>query len=318
MSELTEETASRRRELRQRTEERTRKPDTAPERPNWVAGLHATSGNRSVSRVLSGAAPMRGMRLSPGLNSPVASRMLYRLAADSAVAQRQGEMAEEELQAKHTDATIAQRQGEMTEEEEELQAKHTDAAIAQREEVPEEEELLAKHADAAIAQREGTPEEEEELVQGKHEPSGVLGAEGGTLDDIAAQRIESLRGSGSSLSPDIQAKMEGHFGADFSGVRVHQDSESDALAAGMSARAFTTGSDVFLRQSERPGDQTLMAHELAHVVQQSSGLGSGAQGAGLSVGASDDPLEVEADREAALLNAGAPARLVADDAEHQH
>lgn len=317
MSELTEETASRRRELRQRTEERTNKPDSTPERPSWVAGLHATSGNRSVSRVLSGSAPMGGMRISPGLNSPVASRMLYRLAADSALAQRTGEMAEEEeLQAKHTDAAIAQR--EDMPEEEELMAKHSDAAIAQRTgEMAEEEELQAKHTDAAIAQRAGEMEEEE-LLQGKHESGAVLGAEGGTLDETAAQRIDSLRGSGSSLGPDIQAKMEGHFGADFSGVRVHQDSQSDALAAGMSARAFTTGSDVFLRQNERAGDATLMAHELTHVVQQSSGIASGAQESGLSVGASDDPLEVEADREAALLNAGAPARLVADDAEHQH
>ncbi len=314
MSELTEETASRKRELRQRTDERTQKPGTAPERPSWVSGLHATTGNRSVSRVLSGSAPLGGIKLSPGLNNPAISRMIFRLAA-----QRMGEMAdEEELQAKHTDAAIAQRMGEMTEEDE-LQAKHTDAAIAQRAgEMTEEEDELAqaKHTDAAMAQRMGEMADEEEL-QAKHE-SPSLGAEGGTLDDEAANRIESQRGGGSGLSPDIQTKMEGHFGADFSGVRVHQDSESDSLAAGMSARAFTTGSDVFLRQGERAGDTTLMAHELTHVVQQTSGMASGAQGAGLSVGASDDPLEVEADREAAALNAGAPARLVAEEADHQH
>lgn len=314
MSEFTEETATRKRELRQRTDERTQKPGTTPERPSWVSGLHATTGNRSVSRVLSATAPLGGRKLSPDLNNPAISRMIFRLAA-----QRMGEMAEEEeLQAKHTDAAIAQRAGEMTEEEDELaQAKHTDAAIAQRagEMTEEEDELQAKHTDAAIAQR--AEFEEDELAQAKHE-SPTLGSQGGTLDDDAAGRIESQRGGGSGLSPDIQTKMEGHFGADFSSVRVHQDSEADSLAAGMSARAFTTGSDVFLRQSERAGDTNLMAHELAHVVQQTSGVASGTQNAGLSVGASDDPLEVEADREAAALNAGAPSRLVAEDADHQH
>jgi hypothetical protein len=108
--------------------------------------------------------------------------------------------------------------------------------------------------------------------------------------------------------------MEGHFGADFSGVKVHQDPAADALAANMSARAFTTGSDIFLRSSERAGDSNLMAHELTHVVQQSAAPMEEAQASRMTVGASDDPLEVEADHESALMNAGAgTAQLKKDE-----
>jgi hypothetical protein len=103
--------------------------------------------------------------------------------------------------------------------------------------------------------------------------------------------------------------MEGAFGVDFSGVRVHQDTQADNLAESISARAFTTGSDIFLRRDEHDSNTTLMAHELAHVVQQSSGVQAASE-SGMSVGAANDPLELEADRAAELVSAGAgPARL---------
>ena len=44
--------------------------------------------------------------------------------------------------------------------------------------------------------------------------------------------------------------MEGAFGSDFSGVRIHTGAESDALNESVSARAFTTGQDIFMRQGE--------------------------------------------------------------------
>jgi hypothetical protein len=66
--------------------------------------------------------------------------------------------------------------------------------------------------------------------------------------------------------------MEGAFGADFSGVRVHTDSKSDSLNRSVQAKAFTTGSDIFFRsgtyQPASSGGQELLAHELTHVVQQ--------------------------------------------------
>jgi len=62
------------------------------------------------------------------------------------------------------------------------------------------------------------------------------------------------------------------FKTDFSGVKVHTGNQSDMLNRSISARAFTTGSDIFFRSGEYnpsiSSGQTLLAHELTHVVQQ--------------------------------------------------
>ena len=70
----------------------------------------------------------------------------------------------------------------------------------------------------------------------------------------------------------MRRSMEGAFGADFSGVRVHTDRRSTDLNERLQARAFTLGSDIFVH---KPADLSgssgahLLAHELTHVVQQS-------------------------------------------------
>ncbi|NER87820.1 DUF4157 domain-containing protein [Moorena sp. SIO3A2] len=87
--------------------------------------------------------------------------------------------------------------------------------------------------------------------------------------------IQQAKGSGMSIAESIRKPMEQSFGADFSGVRVHSDTQSDQLNQSIQARAFTTGKDIFFRQGEyNPGSQEgkkLIAHELTHVVQQTGG-----------------------------------------------
>jgi len=72
--------------------------------------------------------------------------------------------------------------------------------------------------------------------------------------------------------------MESAFGHDFSRVRVHTDGRAAALSANLNARAFTVGSDIAFAPGEyRPGSivgEALIAHELAHVVQQEAATGS--------------------------------------------
>ncbi|MCW2602922.1 MAG: hypothetical protein JWN61_1057, partial [Pseudonocardiales bacterium] len=69
--------------------------------------------------------------------------------------------------------------------------------------------------------------------------------------------------------------MESAFGGTFGDVRIHDDSESASLSRTMSARAFTTGSDVFFGageyQPDTPGGERMLAHELAHT-RQSGGV----------------------------------------------
>ena len=92
------------------------------------------------------------------------------------------------------------------------------------------------------------------------------------IDSDMEAKINTARGTGRPLPDDARGPMEQAFGADFSGVRVHTSSEADVLSNSLQARAFTTGQDIFFRQSQyaphTSQGQELLAHELTHVVQQ--------------------------------------------------
>src|SRR6185295_11487759 len=86
-------------------------------------------------------------------------------------------------------------------------------------------------------------------------------------------RIASLRnGGGEPLSPSLRSYFEPRFGSDLSGVRLHAGGEAAEAAREVRARAFTVGRDVAFGAGEyRPESaegKRLLAHELAHVVQQ--------------------------------------------------
>jgi hypothetical protein len=74
--------------------------------------------------------------------------------------------------------------------------------------------------------------------------------------------------SGEPLAPDVRANLERSFGVDLQAVRVHTDERAQNTASSMDARAFTIGSQIYLGPGERPNDLRLLAHEVAHVVQQ--------------------------------------------------
>lgn len=99
-------------------------------------------------------------------------------------------------------------------------------------------------------------------------------ADGMTVSDSLETTIQQQRGKGDSIADDIREPMEKSFGVDFSDVRIHVDHQSDELNRSIQARAFTTGQDIFFKQGgyqprSRQG-QELLAHELVHVLQQSS------------------------------------------------
>jgi Domain of unknown function (DUF4157) len=87
---------------------------------------------------------------------------------------------------------------------------------------------------------------------------------------------EPARAGGRPLSAATRAFMEPRFGVDFSAVRVHQAPGDQAAARDLRARAFTLGQDVWLGRGESEHDRRLMAHELTHVVQQTSAAAGGA------------------------------------------
>lgn len=83
-----------------------------------------------------------------------------------------------------------------------------------------------------------------------------------------------LAAGGHPLDADTRAFMEPRFQKDFSHVRLHSDARAGASARAVQARAFTIGHHIVLGSGQyAPGTaagQALLAHELAHVVQQSS------------------------------------------------
>lgn len=117
------------------------------------------------------------------------------------------------------------------------------------------------------------------------------------LDDDTAGRINQQRGAGQALDSGVQRQMGDAMGQDFSGVRVHTSGEAHNLNEKVGAVAFTTGNDIFFRQGayspSSSSGQELLAHELTHVVQQSSGAVPG--GEKMTVNAPNDSFEQEAD-----------------------
>ena len=70
--------------------------------------------------------------------------------------------------------------------------------------------------------------------------------------------------------------MEPRFGRDFGGVRVHTDARAAASARDVGAFAYTLGNNIVFGAGQfAPGTQEgrqLLAHELAHTVQQGQGV----------------------------------------------
>jgi outer membrane protein OmpA-like peptidoglycan-associated protein len=83
---------------------------------------------------------------------------------------------------------------------------------------------------------------------------------------------EVLRSSGQPLEGATRAFMEQRFGYDFSRVRVHADARADESARAVQALAYTVGNHLVFaagryEQSTTAG-RHLLAHELAHTIQQ--------------------------------------------------
>lgn len=115
-----------------------------------------------------------------------------------------------------------------------------------------------------------------------------------------AVAVKAQLGSGHSLDSRVQSQMSSALGHDFSGVRVHTDSHAATLSSDLQARAFTVGNDVAFASGEyQPGTlvgDALIAHELAHVVQQDGGQRSSLPMPKSAEGSNQ--LEDEADRSA--------------------
>jgi hypothetical protein len=134
---------------------------------------------------------------------------------------------------------------------------------------------IANAKDEGIARKCGAckmAKDEEEKLTISRKPSNISNLEAN--DDIADE-INNVRSSiGSSLDADTKEFMESQFGYDFSKVRIHSDERAARSAIPLNALAYTVGNDIVFAEGQyQPSTmegRRLLAHELTHIVQQTS------------------------------------------------
>jgi Domain of unknown function (DUF4157) len=122
-----------------------------------------------------------------------------------------------------------------------------------------------------------TEQPEDELERSDTRGIGQSDLNQGAIPSIVHEVLSS---PGRSLDPAVRAFMEPRFGYDFSQVRVHADAEAAESARAVSALAYTAGQNMVFGESKyepntRAGRE-LLAHELAHTLQQRDAGGASA------------------------------------------
>lgn len=152
-------------------------------------------------------------------------------------------------------------------EQEEVQRQDAPEEDVQRQ---EQEEVQRQEAPEEKVQRQGQKE-----VQRQDAPEEDVQRKGSGVPAVHADTqstIQNKMTGGQPLSADVRSHMEPRFGADFSNVHIHSDTEAAGLSNQLSARAFTYQNHIFFsRDQYQPGTsdgKTLLAHELTHTIQQ--------------------------------------------------
>jgi len=259
-----------------------------------VLRLQQTAGNRAVARLHAGGYLQAKLTIgAPGdvyeeEADRVASQVMRQIGPGIGASQSAGvaglpiqrqPMEEEPLQMHRGDSIpTLQRQVEPEEEEEEelLQARGKDPVpTLQRQVEPEEEEEELLQARRASPIPTVFPEARAVLPwRSTSEPAPTAAPEPSmpaVTGDVESQ-LAAGSGGGQVLDRGLRAQLEGAFGYDFGSVRLHTGTPADELSGRLSAEAFTNDGDIYFRAGRyQPGTETgrfLLAHELAHVVQQ--------------------------------------------------
>lgn len=118
---------------------------------------------------------------------------------------------------------------------------------------------------------------ESQQIQAKaHGPPSLIIQRSGRAPPLPSSNFESslqsTKGGGSPLPADNRQSLESRFGADFSSVRIHTDTQAQNLSSGIQAHAFTHGGDIYFNSGKYSPDTSegghLLAHELTHTIQQ--------------------------------------------------
>jgi Domain of unknown function (DUF4157) len=131
---------------------------------------------------------------------------------------------------------------------------------------------------------------------------------------VGGAGVAAVLGSpGRPLAEPLRQEMEARLGADFGDVRIHSDAAAHDSADALHAGAYTVGAHIAFQHGRydpaSASGRRVLAHELAHVVQQRHGPVSGVPaGDGLAVSDPGDQFEREAETVAAAVAAGPDVR----------
>jgi len=120
-------------------------------------------------------------------------------------------------------------------------------------------------------------------------------------------------GDSQRLPDETRAKFESSLGEDLSGVRVHTGPGAAGAAESSQAKAVATGKDIHFAEGQydpsSPKGEKLLAHEVAHTVQQKDAAPQPQKKDAGAVATPADGAEVEADHAATAMVAGKPAQV---------
>ncbi|RKR05628.1 uncharacterized protein DUF4157 [Flavobacterium sp. 90] len=129
-------------------------------------------------------------------------------------------------------------------------------------------------------EEENVQQKKEDDKQGKDEDKQIQKSPSGDANPSDNSNLESnlnsSKGGGSPLSGKVKTEMESGIGADFSKVRIHNDSNAVQMNKQLGAQAFATGNNIYFNEGKyNPNSKDgkhLLAHELTHTVQQGAAI----------------------------------------------
>jgi hypothetical protein len=143
----------------------------------------------------------------------------------------------------------------------------------------EKEEKLQRSADKKeeekVMKKEDKREEEKVMKKEEKKEEKINKKEAvASTDTTASNYIGSINGKGQSMDAGVQSYYENRIGTDFSDVKIHTAKDAADSAKDINAQAYAYGNHIVFGegkyQPETNEGKHLLAHELAHVVQQSN------------------------------------------------
>lgn len=155
--------------------------------------------------------------------------------------------------------------------------KEEEKKVSRKEEEKKDEKLISRQAANKEEEKKISKKEEEkkEKPLARKEQAEAKSSSPESSTPQTSQYISSLNGKGQTLSGEVRDFFEARMGYDFSHVKVHTDASAQASAKEVQAKAYTVDNNIVFNKGQfNPSSddgKKLIAHELAHVMQNDPG-----------------------------------------------